>query len=84
MEEYKLILPFTPNNDNDDFVRGWEAAEIYNKAEQRCKFDNYIFHQENKDQILIILDTFGYTYRFDKIDGGWMSLFGEHDLTKLN
>lgn len=75
MEDYTLLMPFKDETPN--FVHGFEAGQIWEKMKRNEKFDSYLFHTENKKQIEMMCKRFHYTYRVDKIDETWSSLFAE-------
>lgn len=68
-------MPFKDETPN--FVHGFEAGQIWEKMKRNEKFDSYLFHTENKKQIEMMCKRFHYTYRVDKIDETWSSLFAE-------
>lgn len=70
-------MPFVGENDDPKFVRGFEAGQIWTKMQQNEKFDNYLFHTENKEQIEMMCKRFHYSCRIDKIDECWSGLFAE-------
>ena len=72
-----LLMPFIGENDDPKFVRGFEAGQIWTKMQRNEKFDNYLFHTENKEQIEMMCKRFHYSCRIDKIDECWSSLFAE-------
>ena len=77
MNENKLLMPFVGENDDPKFVRGFEAGQIWTKMQRNEKFNNYLIHTENKEQIEMMCKRFHYSCRIDKIDECWSSLFAE-------
>jgi len=77
MDANKIVLPFIGVNDNPHFVRGFEVGQIWMLMKSYTKFDNYLFHWENKEQIELMCKRFQYKFKANKVDGIWGCLFAE-------
>jgi hypothetical protein len=77
MEKNKLLMPFVGENDDPKYIRGFELGQMWSKMELNYKFDNYLFHSPNSEQIELMCKRFHYSCRIDKIDETWSSLFAD-------
>lgn len=75
--ETKILMPFIEGNDDPKYVMGFEAGQIWTKMERNERFNNYLFHTENKEQIEMMCKRFHYSCRIDKIDECWSKLFAK-------
>lgn len=77
-----MLMPFIEQDPM--FAHGFECGQIWERLESNYKFDNYLCHTENINQIEMMLKRFHYKFRFDRLNETWSSLFAELDYTKSN
>lgn len=69
-----LLMPFIDNSES--FTNGFECGQIWEKISQGETLDNYLCHTENEEQIILICESFGVSYKFEEVrEHGKSSLY---------
>ncbi len=74
MSEATLLMSFIDGSES--FTQGFESGQIWEKCKAGESFENYLCHRENRKQIRLIMDHFGYRGRFDNVDDTWSEING--------
>ncbi len=82
MEDFNLVMSF--NDQSNSFTHGFECGQIWEQMKSNKKFDKYLFHINNKEQIEMMCKKFLYTYSIEIIDDTWCYLTGEINLAFAN
>jgi hypothetical protein len=81
-DDYNMVMPFI--NQSHDFTHGFECGQIWEQMKMTKKFDNYLFHVTNKEQVEMMCKRNHYTCSIEIVDDTWCYLTAEIDLTKAN
>jgi len=73
--ESKMQMPFL--DQSESFVFGFEAGQIWTRMEIGFKFEDYLIHNENKDQIEMICRRFNYSFIVHRVSSEWSYLTAE-------
>lgn len=77
-------MPFVGENDDPKFVKGFECGQIWTKMSDNFKFESYLIHTENIDQLKLMAKRFGYSIEIENFDDTWSYFSGKIDPSKLN
>ncbi len=80
--EYGMVMPF--KDESSSFVHGFEAGILWEKMCNNEKFEKYLIHTKNIEQIEMMCRRFHYYYRFENYSEDWSYLFAEIDTQLAN
>lgn len=72
---YGLLMPF--KDESHQFTYGFECGQMWEQLKMNKKFDHYLFHIKNKEQVEMMCRRFHYSFLVETIDDTWCYLTAE-------